>query len=307
MQPRLFEKNSRAFTLVELLVVIAIIGVLVALLLPAVQAARESARRTQCMNNFKQVGIALQNYHSTYQEFPPGSFYNHPSCNGIPMLNGPGWGVEILPHIEQLNIDDLWRDEGAMGIYGPNNVKVAENRIEFFLCPSDPQDEWLNVGSIGGVPIRWWNSNIGGVADSVSAWTDDLQCFIGNNLPKHDPIAGNGMMINKVGIRLADVTDGSSNTIMIGEITGGEPDSRRGWIYANGTLFSTGWGINGAVTIPGEGVFIQSGEAPFSSYHPGGCHFGRADSSTQFVSENIDVLALVAITTRAAEDLPGEF
>ena len=298
---------SNGFTLVELLVVIAIIGVLVALLLPAVQAAREAARRTQCLNNFKQVGIALQNYHAAYNQFPPGAFYNHPSCNGIAMLNGPGWGIEILPHLEALSIDNLWRDEGAWGIYGVNNVKVAENRIGFFLCPSDPQDEWLDVGAIHGQPIRWWNTNIGGVADSTSAWTDDLQCFIGDNRPLIEPETGDGMMINKTPIRLANVTDGSSSTLFVGEVTGGEVGSNRGWIYANGTLFSTGWGINGAGTIPGEGVFIQNGEAPFSSYHPGGCHFARVDSSTQYVSQDIDVLVLVALTTRDADDLPGEF
>ena len=262
--------RSSAFTLVELLVVIAIIGILVALLLPAVQAAREAARRTQCLNHFKQVGLALQNYHSAYQKFPPGAMYDHPYCNGVELVyNGPGWGVMVLPYIEELAIDDMWRDEGGPGIYGPNNINVAKNRIHPFMCPSDQQDELVGVGTnphTGG-PIYWWNTNMGGVADSTSAWTHDMNCFTGDNSPKYIP-TGDGMMINKTAVRIRDVLDGTSKTLFVGEITGGESGSQHGWIYANGTLFSTGWGINGAGTIPGAGEFTQNGESPLLQLPP---------------------------------------
>jgi prepilin-type N-terminal cleavage/methylation domain-containing protein len=296
--------RSAAFTLVELLVVIAIIGILVAMLLPAVQAAREAARRAQCLNHFKQAGLALHNYHSALNKFPPGSIYDHPSCNGVSVYNGPGWGVLILPYIEEQAIDDMWMDEGGVGIYGPNNVKVPGNRIDFFMCPSDQQDELLGVGGNG---IRWWNTNMGGVADSTTAWTDDLQCFIGDNRPLLNPVSGDGMLNNKAAHRIKDVGDGTSKTLFVGEITGGESGSGRGWIYANGTLFSTGWGINGTSTIPGEGVFTQNGEAPFSSYHPGGCHFAHVDGSCRFVQQDTDALVLVALTTREGRDeVPGD-
>ena len=294
------------FTLVELLVVIAIIGILVALLLPAVQAAREAARRTQCLNHFKQVGLGMQNYHSALQKFPPGAIYDHPSCNGLHMYNGPGWGIMFLPYIEESAVDDMWQEDGPGGIYGPNNSKVPRNRIDPFMCPSDPQDEQVYNTVIFGNQINWWNTNMGGVADSTNAWSEDRQCYIGDNRPKYI-LAGDGMLANKTAVRIRDVTDGTSQTLFIGEITGGEPGSDTGWTYANGTLFSTGWGINGAGTIPGEGEFISSGEPPFSSYHPGGCHFSRVDGSVQFVHQDTDALVLVALTTREGRDeVPGD-
>ena len=291
-------KWRQGFTLVELLVVIAI---LIALLLPAVQAVREAARRLQCSNNFRQMSLSLHNYHSAHGLFPPGmiyldAFYPHPEFplpSGDPYFLGPGWAVHLLPYLELGTVDDLWTEEGIMGVYGSNNIHVGSNRITIFMCPTDPQDELLDVGSssyfLGG-RILWWNTNAGGVCDSQSAWENYLQFY---------KVDGDGMLMDLRAIKIRDVTDGTSNTLFVGEITGDEAGSKHGWVWVGGTLFSTGLPINGSGTIPGDGIFDRSSiEHGFSSYHPGGCHFLRVDGSTQFVSENTDAAVLAALTTR---------
>ena len=110
-------------------------------------------------------------------------------------------------------------------------------------------------------------------------------------------------MLNLLSVRIRDVFDGTSHTLMIEELTGGEPGSHQGhqWVHFN--LFSTGLGINGAGSIPGEGVFRHTLDDTFSSYHPGGCHFLRADGSVKFESENISATVLTALTTRRAGDV----
>ena len=154
----LSRKRLRGFTLVELLVVIAIIGVLVGLLLPAVQAAREAARRTSCVNNFKQIGLALHNYHDAQKVFPSGEIYHVSWCNppGPPPngINAVGfaWSGLILPYMEDELTKDLFDkdlDAGGWGVFGgPDNVnsaKAGATRIPVYVCPSDPQDELVMV------------------------------------------------------------------------------------------------------------------------------------------------------------------
>ena len=133
------------FTLVELLVVIAIIGILIAMLLPAVQAAREAARRMQCCNNFKQVGVALHNYHSTANTFPPGWQHAEYDCGLDFFFEGFGWGTFILPYTER---NDVYTNLTLEGTF-PNRFKDAANghvnacgaTVNTFLCPTDPQSE----------------------------------------------------------------------------------------------------------------------------------------------------------------------
>ena len=297
-----FSFRRNGFTLVELLVVIAIIAILIALLLPAVQAAREAARRTQCSNNFKQIGIAMHNYHSAQTKFPLGALYVHSQDNPLDLEEyyGKGWAVRILPFIEQLELGEQFNNEnGIWGIYGPNQVKLGLQRIKILQCPSDNQDELIAVGSTANTylnhpkGIMFYKTNAGGVADSQLAW----EAGKAGQLPI---IWGDGMLLNIRPIRIRDVFDGTSQTLMVGELTGGEPGSNRGhqWVHYN--LFSTAFGLNGPGSIPGEGVFNRNAATDtFSSYHPGGCHFQLADGSVQFVSENIDAYILLALTTRA--------
>ena len=287
------------FTLVELLVVITIIGILIALLLPAVQAAREAARRLQCSNNSKQVGLAMHNYHTAQRCFPPGTIYIYDSGNAANNYFGLGWSSFILPFMESAQIYNKYDFSAPIWTQyvpysEPTNVEIGANRIAAYVCPSDPQDELCDVGTRqNGGRILWWKCNVAGVADSYSAW-DDGALF---DTPIHD---GDGMLFNVRAVKIRDVTDGTSSTLFVGEVTGDKPGSQRGWTWVHFTLASPYLGINGAGTIPGEGVFRrESGYEPtFSSYHPGGCHFLIVDGSVQFISENIDAVVLRGLSTR---------
>ncbi len=278
--------------------VIAIIGVLIALLLPAVQAAREAARRTQCTNNFKQIGLALHLYHDAHKTFPPGENYTDPNYEPKkPLFYGKGWGMSIFPYVEltALNSTIYEDDPGSYRlVYSAKNIKIGANRIPIYICPSDPQDELLLCGTLYGEPILWWKSNAAGVIDSKTAWSNNLQ------YPK---IKADGMLMNQNAIRIAEVTDGTSNTFMVGEVTGGQPGSgstgTMGWIWVHFDIASPFWGINGAGTIPGTGTFKRTGEDGFSSYHLGGCHFMFVDGSVQFAHDWIDARILEALCTRA--------
>ncbi len=311
LAPSTSHRALRGFTLVELLVVIAIIGILIALLLPAVQAAREAARRIQCASNFKQVGVGLHNYHAAIGCFPPGKIFwlsgvSGPRCQTqgpSSVYMGWGWTSHILPYIEQVAIYDSFDFEttSPYGVddpnpsgRGPGNYKVSATRIEAYLCPSDPANgELVAEGSIPG-PQNGPNddddvrqSNMVGVSDPED-WTCD---------PDHLWPAGypqvRGMMGEREGARISDVTDGTSHTLLIAEFTGGGPSSRLGLSWHSGGLIDTAEGINGPNTMIG-GQYASGGigiwgprAAGASSYHPGGCHFLFADGSTQFISEDI--------------------
>ena len=310
-------RYRHGFTLVELLVVIAIIAILIALLLPAVQAAREAARRIQCTNNFKQIGIALHNYHAGVGTFPYGTLWcdtNNPDCLKFSrMFFGLGWSSLILPFAEQGLVHDQFDySSGAYQIWSGSNIDVGANRIGMYVCPSDPQDELINVGSDGSRTFDWWKTNAGGVADSDSAWVQ-------GQFLQYPIRFGDGMMLNVDAMRVRNVFDGTSNTLFVGEVTGGEPGYNPnlqscpyglpphdidGWVWVHGPMFTTGLGINGVNTMPGEGSYDRcGGEAGFSSYHPGGAHFLRVDGSVHFESENIDQAILAALTTRAGGEV----
>ena len=169
-----FSRRRRgAFTLVELLVVITIIGILIALLLPAVQAAREAARRLQCANNFRQIGVAMHNYESAHGSFPTGEVYS-PS----PVYLGPAWSASLLPYMEQTAAYEQYNFSlGSNGVYAEKNELVGKYRIAAYCCPADPQDELLCIGhSTNGTSnfpdgyVYWWKTNAGGVTDSLNAW-----------------------------------------------------------------------------------------------------------------------------------------
>jgi prepilin-type N-terminal cleavage/methylation domain-containing protein/prepilin-type processing-associated H-X9-DG protein len=290
-----------AFTLVELLVVITIIGILIALLLPAVQAAREAARRMQCANNFKQVGLALHGYHTSVQTFPPGQmFWGFGGCNAPPpgrtgSFIGWGWADFILPFMELQSVYNMFDFNEPKGIYTtasprpdgqPSNFQVAATRVAPYLCPSDTQQGELCAfgGGQNGADLKedFRQMNMGGIGDPADHTCDGD--WITEKYPRL-----RGMMGNLDGCRIADVTDGTSSTVMIGETTGGGPGTFLGATWAYSDVMNTNDGINGPFTVPG-GLSASSLTylvvAP-SSYHPGGCHFLMADGSVQFISQNI--------------------
>jgi prepilin-type N-terminal cleavage/methylation domain-containing protein/prepilin-type processing-associated H-X9-DG protein len=295
-QPR----QSSGFTLVELLVVITIIGILVALLLPAVQAAREAARRMRCANNFKQVALAVHGYASARGSLPTGLFLAG-YCGAPGSVVGTGWAVFILPYLEQSAIYDHFDFRKAFSVAPNSDMEAGGATISAYLCPSDPQSDTLvNYTTSITRPGRDPNEDLGrtnilGVSDSV-----DFTC--GGYAPRTD---GDGVFMNHKTIRLEDMTDGTSNTLLVGEATGDGDRSFNGPTWVLQAVTDTVLGINGPYTMPGDGTPWRwpgpsgGGHSGFSSYHPGGCQFALADGSVSFLSQSIGRKVLAAMTTRA--------
>jgi len=307
-----------AFTLVELLVVIAIIGLLVGLLLPAVQAARETARRTQCANNLKQMGLALLAQHDALGRFPAGYQASSPYLDGA-TDTGPGWGwaAMTLPYMEASNVYQAIRPD--LAIQKQNNASAIRSVINTYLCPSD-----LLPDAAFPVPDGFGNSVATAAASSYAA------CVGGDESGTFDA-AGLGVFFRNSGIRLADVTDGTTSTILVGE---------RAWANAQGIWAGA---ISGAVIkrgdqnpCPGTGAGsypaatlalahahlnnakndTDGGLDDFSSMHPGGANFLFADGAVHFLrsvpgdnpdgSYTHDSLILQALGTRGnGEIIPG--
>ena len=290
-------RNRHGFTLVELLVVIAIIAILVALLLPAVQAAREAARRMQCLNNLKQIGVALHNYHSSHGLFPMGDLTYQGYYTAPPELGeyegaqvGWAWATHILPYMEEQQIYDELDINNVYSLEwkSDRNLELVKTDIKKYRCPTDPF-----VYRIGGPNSLMAPSNYVGVLDSRCKthkcdWYYQDQNF-----------SGDGMLFNFSGVKIRDVYDGTSNTFFVGEGTG-DPPSGLHFAWAHNCISSMANGINGPNTNPGDGGYFWSyGHDGFSSWHPGGAQFIMVDGSGHFVSENTDFHTLQALSTRA--------
>ncbi len=303
--------SRRGFTLIELLVVIAIIAVLIALLLPAVQQAREAARRTQCKNNLKQIGLAMHNYHDTYNYFPMGwMFDQRPS---IP--NAHGWGVMVLPFLEQGNLTNIYNynhvfaaPEGLLaGLYPTSqNRTVVTTKLPVFICPSSPNGGEIYTDSISYPPLSWKASasDYSAVSGITGALHDPYVMPVTGRFPETSGMlrdmtvapAGSGGKIR----RMADVTDGTSNTLLIAEVAGRPTIYRKGKPVA-GFATGSGWGdvLNGENWFRGslydgtgtEGPCVinctnDRGRGAYS-FHTGGIQILLTDGSVRFVSENI--------------------
>lgn len=306
-------RMRRGFTLVELLVVIAIIGILVGLLLPAVQAAREAARRMQCSNNLKQIGLALQNYNGTFSRLPAGS-------NGLPNaagtnFNGHGWTwhASILPYLEQTTLYDAVQGADGMGNeLGDQNtgkpLVVKRTTLSVFWCPSQPD---VRAGSQkNGYQPANYNGNMG---TRIGNGNDDCICTgiatLQDMLSKPwGCMNGNGIFYVWSRTRFADVTDGLSNTIFVSEVpdSGGDAIGGFGAGADRRTMFSTGADAN-PPTEMSEYLIAAEGNDPINggaeeaagSWHTGGAQFVLGDGSVHFLSENMDMKTYQAISTRA--------
>jgi prepilin-type N-terminal cleavage/methylation domain-containing protein/prepilin-type processing-associated H-X9-DG protein len=293
--------RHRGFTLIELLVVIAVIGVLIALLLPAVQAAREAARRTQCVNNLKQLGLAIQGYLDTHGVMPLGSFKLPPPAGGDPCKGGHEAGVfiAILPFLEQGRLFNAF-NSGVHYETAPNST-VNGTGLSVLWCPSDGMVSQADSKHFGW-PVRFcsymgsagtWNSppeNRGPTCTLQS-----FQALLGQ---------ANGVLFYYSSVRIAGVTDGTSNTFLCGEHAYGKnpaielPDWNW-WFSGNygDTMFTTLFPINPLGKIPDipnqtlYGIDINPSIQAASSYHPGGAHFAFCDGSARFLKETIDCAA----------------
>ena len=298
-------RHRDAFTLVELLVVIAIIAILVALLLPAVQAAREAARRIQCINNFKQVGIGLHNYHDALGSFPSGdNHYNFPSCGAPPGAteshSSGTWSWYLLAFIGQQALSDRIDYRFGYGygfrpehrVDGDNNYDLAQTYVDTYLCPSDPQGRelvWYGSGT------EYAKTNMAGVADSVDHTCDRLQPWVRRD--------GDGVMFQGSAVKVTDIYDGSSQTLVIGEVVGLGRGTKTGMAWCGWNNFNTRNGINFPLKLSPPGRSSDRDNGGNASHHPGGCNFVFADGSVHFLSENISQLLVTALTTRRAGDI----
>jgi prepilin-type N-terminal cleavage/methylation domain-containing protein/prepilin-type processing-associated H-X9-DG protein len=302
-----FRRTKRGFTLVELLVVITIIGILIALLLPAVQAARDAARRMNCAANFRQVGLALHGYHNTKGCFPPSMYWPNSSFPNAPFYFG--WGIYILPYLEQQALYDMYCFNYKVGggneyhYYSADdangrNRSASHTVLPVYLCPSDPQaGEWLAYSSGVGTLDQVAETDMCAVSDSFDSTA-------GGILPKDFPI-NDGIFGANRSCTFDLIRDGTANTLMIGEQTGKGSGTHEGLSWVSANFADTRDGINNpSCTAPGGHYPVATAttysirEAGFASWHPGGCHFMMADGSAHFLSEDISQNTLTALTTR---------
>jgi prepilin-type N-terminal cleavage/methylation domain-containing protein len=326
----------RGFTLVELLVVIAVIGVLVALLLPAVQSARESARRSQCLNNLKQIGLATLNYEQSYKTLPPGR------------LLPRAWGqhTRILPFLEETSVHNIVDFEQAVA---DNDARLQH--VNAFICPTDSEDRLAN-SPLEDEQFGWGRNSYHANAGSETGQ------MTGSGPPKSQKENNNGLFLTNKAIRLSRITDGTSHTALFSEMIRGDGDdftveepgdffrisegartgdqvydacmklntktfnnkksqfSRVGRNWTRGTYVasrynhimppngrscsrSDGGGALGAV------VNENGGAVTASSWHPGGVNLVRADGSAEFISESINHAVWRAMGSRDGGEVTG--
>lgn len=294
-----FERQTKriaGFTLVELLVVIAIIGVLIALLLPAVQAAREAARRSSCTNKLKQIGLALHNHHDVNRVFPPGvKSPATPNFSAAQCFSGDQtdrknafapWTVRILPYLEQENLynqfdlSKKFTTSLADGVGDAPNAGLANTRLELYQCPSDPHTSEL--------PGR-------GTYFGVQGGGLTFQCPSKNDANRGFDFDGVLYLNSKS--TFADITDGSSNVCLVGETkyqTYNRTDNKN-LVWSSAANMTESWGYPGVLASAIEPINSLTGNnhniqaRVFGSYHPTGCMFLMSDASVHFFPETMDV------------------
>jgi prepilin-type N-terminal cleavage/methylation domain-containing protein len=302
---------TRGFTLVELLVVIAVIGILVALLLPAVQAAREAARRGQCSSNLRQIGLALHNYHDVENSFPPGSVFLGSCCSDESYTS---WPISLLPFLEQGPLYERYNhnetNESSV------NRFVRQQYVPLFVCPSEPNTRQLErpeTGPASDLQLTYMPGSyrgVGGRSDG-SGWWDNFPQY--QSLPPSwagvlHVVDGRLTTENFGGIR-----DGASNTLMVGEYgTKSRIRRRTFWAYSYGsynksdviaesrTLLND---YDRCAAIGGQGG-LQACSRGWGSFHPGIVQFMMCDSSVRSVSRNVEMPLLAEAATVAGRE-PG--
>ena len=329
--PRRSSSARSGFTLIELLVVIAIIAILIALLLPAVQQAREAARRTQCRNNLMQLGLALHNYEMAHEMLPPGVSNPTGPVLSVPDGYHMGWITQILPFIEQQNA--FKKIDFTRSVYAPENATVRAHVIGGLFCPSAPLPSHLTMQADG---TQFAMNTYAGVHHDVEAPIDVDQ---------------NGVLFLNSSVKYQDVSDGSSNTIYAGEYRI-EPNLvlgtnyNLGWmsgtrgtlrnavvaykppVAANGSNSAAPSGApNSSPTGPAvaEGEWATHGAweavpldpetklppsdyvGGFGSYHTSGSHYLMGDGSVRFISQSISVPVYRNLANRRDGELVGDF
>jgi prepilin-type N-terminal cleavage/methylation domain-containing protein/prepilin-type processing-associated H-X9-DG protein len=331
MQTQVFRtmRGRQGFTLIELLVVIAIIAVLIGLLVPAVQKVRDSAARSQCQNNLKQIGLALHGYHDAKKHFPNNA---RPSATSTVRVR---WFTKVLPYLEQGNIYKNY-DE-ASNWDSANNKALTSIPVPIGVCPSSPNPDRLDTN-----PDAGWASapDIVAISDYGSFYGVH-NTFVVNNPSLTLSTNLEGILTKQGTVAIADVTDGTSNTIFVAE-SGGRP-----FLYRNGVKVNSnykaqgvnggGWArpasdlwligtskdgtaVGGPVTVNANNGFDHGGAYPLTigtpalgtepsgaiySFHSGGANILLADGSVRFLDDQIAASTISSLVTRAGgETIP---
>ena len=289
-----FRQRRHAFTLVELLVVIAIIGILIGMLLPAVQQVREAARRTSCLNNVIQIGLATHNYEFAHEHLPPGT------VNDVgPIINQPkgqhvSFMVQLLSYLEQEGIARNF--DQSLGAYAPENLPARQMSIPTFQCPSFA-----------------WSTTLGDIDFSYNNFAG---CHHGSETPIDSD--NNGVLFLNSKVTYGEIKDGASNTVLIGEML--PQVGHLGWASGTrSTLRNTSLLMSGSTKRRNERNGFARAEdeeeaedngskvGGFGSEHGGGANFCLADGSAHFISENIDASVLSWAGNRADLEMMGDW
>ena len=335
----MLRRKSRGFTLIELLVVIAVIGILVALILPAVQQAREAARRAGCKNNLKQIGLALHNYLGSHQVFPPGYVDLNAVPNSTPDIDlGPGWGwaTFLVPHMDQ---DPIYNQINFnQGVGAGVNIQISQKSLPIYQCPSDGLQDPFSVYDSTFIAPNMTLAHSNYVA--CSGW---VECFYGaggnpqpglgtDGLNGPYGVTGVGMFWRNSKMTPQRALDGLSNTIAIGERSSnhapatwtGAPARMRcpAWMAVQppvpnspppGPAYTNSDYGEAFVLSHGNSLHVPNADFPvydpdvFYSYHTGGANFLFGDGSVRFISRSVDGQTFQALVTSAGGDRTGEY
>jgi len=308
-----------AFTLVELLVVIAIIGVLVALLLPAVQAAREAARRMQCANNLKQIALAMGSYESSYGVYPPGRVGHDSPDPADPRQVGTSGFVLILPQLEQQALyamfdfrDGPWSYSSTW--YSNSNGKAIGQRPAVYVCPSDESEPFAQTTLVDGKYGTGGNPAATGsyaMVEGTIGAAGDLSGPVSGSLIQAIKYSNTGVFYYEVAMEIGEVTDGLSHTLLVGEVTEGHlPSSTNIWSRALREMDTLRSVSNPLNTFPGEPIYLTNYglkvNGAFSSRHPGGANFAFGDGHVEFLEENINMQVYNALASRSRGEVVND-
>jgi prepilin-type N-terminal cleavage/methylation domain-containing protein len=332
---QLSSNRRHGFTLVELLVVIAIIGIMVGLLLPAVQAAREAARRMQCGNNLKQIGLALHNYESAYRLFPAQSTGPEPGSNFNARRSS--WMTAVFPFMEQSALYETY--QSRFNWHDAANLNAVSTNVSTLRCPSAtdrPGFEWAVLVSYANAATTTATTSprdfyYGAVTDysNVGGIGTQLNAVLPANRRLNDPV--NCGILKTSAVKLSDVLDGLSNTLLVVECAGRPELYQNGRLVPDGTTPKT-WSGTASVTLPFPtgGVwashnkgFLVDGAQPdgntairpgtcavncsndneLYSYHVGGAHISLADGSVRFVTSSLPIEQLAGMVSRNGREV----